>query len=57
MTDLRLLLPGYSDELAYDQGLIAAHGTFMETKQRAYVNPLAHRYAGREDFSLLIRRR
>jgi Domain of unknown function (DUF4105) len=57
MSDLRVLLPGYSDELAYDQGLIAGRGTFIETKQRAYVNPLAHRYAGRDDFSLLIRRR
>jgi hypothetical protein len=57
MADLRVLLPGYSDELAYDQGLIARYGTFAETKQRAYVNPLAHRYAGRDDFSELIRRR
>jgi hypothetical protein len=55
--DLRVLLPGYSDELAYEQGLIARHGTFIETKQRAYVNHLAHQYAGREDFSELIRRR
>jgi hypothetical protein len=55
--DLRVLLPGYSDELAYEQGLIARYGSFTETKQRAYVNPLAHRYAGREDFSELIRRR
>jgi hypothetical protein len=57
MTDLRVLLPGYSDELAYDQGLLVRRGSFAETKQRAYVNPLAHRYAGREDFSELIRRR
>jgi hypothetical protein len=57
MADLRVLLPGYSDELAYDQGLIARRGTFIETKQQAYVNPLAHRYAGREDFSEMIRRR
>jgi len=55
--DVRVLLPGYSDELAYDQGLIARRGTFLETKQQAYVNPLAHRYAGREDFSEMIRRR
>jgi hypothetical protein len=57
LSDVRVLLPGYSDELAYDHGLIAAHGSFLDTKQRAYINPLAHRYAGREDFSLLIRRR
>jgi len=55
--DVRVLLPGYSDELAYEQGLIARHGSFEETKRRAYVNPLAHQYAGREDFSELIRGR
>jgi hypothetical protein len=55
--DLRVLLPGYSDELAYEQGLIVRHGSFSETKQRAYVNPLAQQYAGRENFSELIRRR
>ena len=52
-----VLLPGYSDELAYDEGLIVRHGTFVETKRQAYVNPLAQRYAGHEDFSELIRRR
>lgn len=57
MSDLRVLLPGYSDQLAYDQGLIVPHGTFQQTKQQAYVNPLAHRYAGHENFSELIRRR
>jgi hypothetical protein len=55
--DYRALLPGYSDQLAYEQGLIEQRGTFAETKQDAYVNPLALRYAGREDFSELIRRR
>jgi hypothetical protein len=54
--DPRLLLSGYADELAYQQGLIERRGTFLETKQQAYVNPLAHRYAGREDFSEMIRR-
>jgi len=55
--DPRVLLSGYSDELAYDRGLIERHGTFLQTKQQAYVNPLAHRYAGREDFSERIRQR
>jgi hypothetical protein len=55
--DVRVLLPGYSDALAYDAGLIERHGTFLETRQRAYINPLAHRYAGREDFSAMIRQR
>ncbi len=57
VTDYRVLLPGLSDALAYDEGLIERHGTFQETKQRAYVNPLAQRYAGREDFSEMIRQR
>jgi hypothetical protein len=57
VADLRVLLPGYSDALAYDEGLIERHGTFLETRQRAHINPLAERYAGREDFSQLIRRR
>jgi Domain of unknown function (DUF4105) len=54
--DVRVLLPGYSDRLAYDDGLIVRNGTFEETKQRALVTPLAQRYAERDDFSDLIRR-
>ena len=57
LADYRLLLPGYSDELAYDQGLIERHGTFLQTKQQAYINPAAQRFAGRENFSTLIRQR
>jgi hypothetical protein len=55
--DPRMLLPGYADELAYDEGLLVRHGSFLETKQQAYINPLAKRYAGREDFSQMIRQR
>ncbi len=54
--DVRLLLPGYSDQLAFNQGLIVPSGNFEQTRQRAYINPLAERYADREDFSALIRR-
>lgn len=57
LPDYRVLLPGFSDQLAYDEGLIERHGTFEETKQAAYVNLLAQRYAGREDFSERIRQR
>jgi hypothetical protein len=57
VADPRMLLPGYADELAYDEGLLERHGTFLETKRAAYINPLAERYAGREDFSRLIRQR
>jgi hypothetical protein len=54
--DVRMLLPGYSDKIAYDQGLIVPHGTFEQTRQRAYINPLAERFADNENFSELIRR-
>ena len=55
--DIRVLLPGYSDQLAYDEGLIVPYGTFEQTKQHAYINPLAQRFADRDDFSELIRQR
>jgi Domain of unknown function (DUF4105) len=55
--DPRVFLPGYADELAFDEGLLIRHGSFLETKQQAYINPVAKRYAGREDFSEMIRRR
>jgi hypothetical protein len=54
--DYRVLLPGYSDQLAYDEGLIARQGTFEETKAKAYLNPRALLAAGRDDFSEIIRR-
>jgi len=54
--DYRVLLPGYSDRLAYDEGLIQRYGTFEETKTRAYLNGRALAAANREDFSQAIRR-
>ncbi len=54
--DVRVLLPGLSDKLAYDQGLIVRHGTFEQTKAQAYINPRASQFAGRDDFSAMIRR-
>lgn len=54
--DPRLLLPGYSDKIAFQQGLIVANGTFEQTRQRAYVNSKAQQFADRADFSELIRR-
>ena len=56
VADVRVLFPGYTDKLAYDEGLIVRRGTFEQTRAAAYVNPLAQRYAGRGDFSALIRR-
>ena len=47
----------YSDQLAYDQGLIERHGTFAATKAAGVrQSARAAVCAGREDFSELIRR-
>jgi hypothetical protein len=54
--DVRMMLPGYSDQIAYNQGLIVPNGTFQQTRQRAYINPLAEQFADNENFSELIRR-
>lgn len=54
--DVRMILPGYSDEIAFNQGLIVPNGNFEQTRQRAYINPAAERYADAENFSELIRR-
>ncbi|QDU57432.1 hypothetical protein Pan181_36480 [Aeoliella mucimassa] len=54
--DYRVLLPGLSDKLAYDQGLIERHGTFEQTKSQAYLNPRTALYDGKTDFSTFIRR-
>ncbi len=54
--DYRVLLPGYSDELAYDLGLIVPHGSFAETKQYAKVNYQAYLFREDPQFSQKIRR-
>ena len=54
--DYHILLPGYSDKLAFDEGLIERHGTYEETKAHAYVTPKAILNADRDDFSQRIRR-
>ncbi len=54
--DVRILLPGYSDKLAYEQGLIERHGTFEQTKARALINLRALAATDRTDFSQVIRR-
>ena len=51
----KVLLPAYSDELAYDLGLIDTDLPFEEAKRRFNINDEALRYAGREDFSRGIR--
>lgn len=54
--DYRVLLPGYSDALAYDLGLIEHHGSFEETRLRAKVNYQAYLYRDDPAFSQRIRR-
>ena len=53
--DYRVLLPGYSDRLAYDLGLLETDVSFEETKQRARVNYLAYLHRDSPDFSTMIR--
>ncbi len=53
--DYRVLLPGYSDELAYDLGLIEAKGSFAETKAAAKANFKVYLYRDAPDFSRKIR--
>jgi hypothetical protein len=54
--DYRVLLPGLSDKLAYDQGLIMHRGNFEQTKTQAYLNPKVAAATSSENFSELIRR-
>ena len=53
--DYRVLLPGHSDELAYDLGLIEAKGSFEETRAAAKVNFKVYLYRDAPDFSRKIR--
>jgi hypothetical protein len=54
--DYRVLLPGYSDRLAYDLGLIERRGSYEETRLRAKVNYQAYLHRDDPDFSEKIRR-
>jgi hypothetical protein len=54
--DYRVLLPGYSDHLAYDLGLIERHGSFEETRMEARINYEAYLYRDSPEFSQRIRR-
>ncbi len=53
--DYRVLLPGYSAELAYDLGLLDTELSFVETQRRARVNYSAYLYRDAPDFSVKIR--
>lgn len=54
--DYRVLLPGYSDKLAYDLGLLKTDTSFEQTKLRARVNYLAYAFRDSAEFSAKIRR-
>jgi hypothetical protein len=54
--DYRVLLPGLSDELAYDLGLIERHGSYAETRLHARVNYQAYLHRNDPMFSQAIRR-
>jgi len=54
--DFRVLLPGYSDKLAYDLGLLDTSLPFPEARRRANVSELARRHPDSRDFSAVIRR-
>lgn len=52
----QVVLPGHSDRLAYDLGLLDRRVPFETLKRRAHVNARANAFATREDFSRQIRR-
>ena len=54
--DYCVLLPGYSDQLAYDLGLLDTTLSFEQTKARARVNYQAYLYRDDPEFSQKIRR-
>ncbi|WP_233199094.1 MULTISPECIES: DUF4105 domain-containing protein [Pirellulaceae] len=54
--DMRILLPGYSDEYAYSLGLLDTSVPFEQLRSESKINQLAHRYRDDENFSQYIRR-
>lgn len=55
--DYRVLMPGYSDRLAYDLGLLKTPFSFEETRRAARVTDVAYEHRDDPDFSQAIRRR
>lgn len=53
--DIRVLLPGHSDRMAYDLGLLAAEGPFDQIKSASKINLAAQLYANDPNFSQAIR--
>lgn len=54
--NLRVLLPGHSDRLAYELGLLEIQGPFEYARTYAKINELASTYADSPEFSKRIRR-
>ncbi len=53
--DHRVYLPGYSDQLAFELGLIATDVDLAATRARFHINERAYAAAGAPDFSARIR--
>ena len=53
--DYRVLLPGYSDRLAYELKLIKTDLSFEEAREKFKINERAEKYADSPDFSKMIR--
>ncbi|HUP78294.1 MAG TPA: DUF4105 domain-containing protein, partial [Pirellula sp.] len=54
-TDWRVLLPGHSDRLAYELGLLDVLGPFEAAREKARITAIANLYQGSPDFSAKIR--
>ncbi|MGD9645799.1 MAG: DUF4105 domain-containing protein [Pirellulales bacterium] len=54
--DYRVMMPGYSDQMAYNLGMLATSEPFPLAREHARVNELAFRYREAPDFSRQIRR-
>jgi hypothetical protein len=53
--NVQLVLPGYSDRMAYALGLLDSSKSFEETRAAARVNPLAYVHRNSPRFSAMIR--
>jgi hypothetical protein len=54
--DYRMLLPGYSDRLAYDLGLLDTEASYEEAREQARITRQAYVYRDSPTFSVDIRR-
>lgn len=55
--DIRVVLPGHSDRMAYDLGLLNVEGPFEQIKAAAKINLVAKLNSNAPDFSAAIRNR